>query len=381
MNNDSISQPHLQTLAARAADLLLPFPWKVWFWGDSIGFEGLLDASELTGHDKYLGFVHGIFKAWLARESFRSTFDYNAPGVALLLVYEKTQDASLLAAARRHAEYLSSFRKTEADAFIRYENAAIELPPELPPEHPEAPAASQMMRDVRDGGPCIFVDSMHVDAPFFAKLYATVAEECYRQMALQTIISQIKLLFDPQKELFHHFWIERTRSVNGVVWGRGNCWALLGLVETLEHMQSGDPQCELLQQVLRTVVSRMARLQNSNGAWHTVLDDPRSYVETSISAFMVPILARSIERAWIEADLYDSVVESAMSFVLNHVREDGLLEGVSYETFPSTRVEHYRKLPRGGLVPWGQGPLLAALKAYASFKQNRKFSGIRTGAK
>ena len=59
------------------------------------------------------------------------------------------------------------------------------------------------------------------------------------------------------------------------------------------------------------------------------------------------------------------VVESAMRFLLENVRPDGLLDGVSYETFPSTSVEHYRRMPRGGMVPWGQGPLLAALWWYA----------------
>ncbi len=379
MINDAISQEHLQTVAARAADLLLPFPWKVWFWGDSIGLEGLLDASELTGLDKYFGFAYGLFKAWLARERFRHQFDYNAPGVALLRVYEKTRDARLLAAARRHADYLCGFRQTEAKAFVRYENAAIELPPELPPEHPSASEALRMLDYVRDGGPCIFVDTMHVDAPFFAKLYATAGEECHRKLAFQCMNSQIALLLDPLKELFNHFWIEQTRSANGVAWGRGNCWALLGLVETLEHLPPNDPMSDGLLQVLRTVVARMATLQKPNGAWHTVLDDPGSYIETSIPAFMVPILSRSMEHGWIDDRRYDQALESAMSFVLDHVREDGLLEGVSYETFPSTRVEHYRNLPRNGMVPWGQGPLLAALKAYSQFKQNRQIVGKRTG--
>jgi hypothetical protein len=41
-----------------------------------------------------------------------------------------------------------------------------------------------------------------------------------------------------------------------------------------------------------------------------------------------------------------------------------VLDGVSYETFPSTRPEHYRSMPRGAVVPWGQGPLIAAIRSY-----------------
>jgi unsaturated rhamnogalacturonyl hydrolase len=379
MMNALISEENLQAVAAKAADLLLSFPWKVWFWGDSVGFEGLLDASELTGFGKYSGFVYGVFKGWIARESFRSEFDYNVPGVALLRVCEETGDTHLLSAARRHADYLSGFRQTSSGAYMRYENAAIELPPELPLDHPESPAVRQLADKVTDGGPCIFVDSMHVDPPFFARLYETTGEERYRQLSLQMMRSQVDLLYDPEKQLLNHFWIEKTQSPNGVAWGRGNCWGLLGLVETLEHLPEGDPDADNLRQILGTIVARMAQLQEPNGGWHTILDDPDSYIETSISAFMVPVLARSITHSWIEPDLYYPVIESAMSFVLEHIREDGLLEGVSYETFPSTRVEHYRKLPRGAMVPWGQGPLLAALKAYAHLKRTSPFSGNQIG--
>ena len=379
MMNDLISEENLQRVATKAADLLLHFPWKIWFWGDSVGFEGLLDASELTGWGKYSGFVYGVFKGWVARERFRSEFDYNLPGVALLRVCKETGDPHLLSAARRHADYLSGFRRTTSGAYMRYENAAIELPPELPIDHPDAPAARRLADRVTDGGPCIFVDSMHVDAPFFAKLYETTGEDCYRQLSLQIMSSQVELLYDAEKQLLNHFWIEKTKSPNGVAWGRGNCWGLLGLVETLEHLPEGEPATENLREVLSTIMARMAQLQCPDGGWHTILDDPDSYSETSIPAFMVPVLARSITHSWIEPDLYYPVVEAAMSFVLDHIREDGLLEGVSYETFPSTRVEHYRQMPRGAVVPWGQGPLLAALKAYALLKRSPQLSGKQIG--
>jgi len=373
-----IPDTQLAHLATAAADRLLSNPWKVWFWGDSVGFEGLLDASELTGQDKYFAFVYGMFKGWLAREQFRSQFDYTAPGVALLRVYEKAGDPALMAAALRHADYMASFRQTDSGAYVRYENAAIELPPELPPDHPDSEAADEMAQWASDGGPCVFVDSMHFDGPFFAKMHQLTGEERYRQLALQNIHSQLELLFDPVNHLLHHFWMERTKSRNGVLWGRGNCWGLLGLVETMEYLPADDSGSRPLLEVLRRIVSKMAGLQTDEGGWHTVLTDSESYVETSIAAFMVHILSRAIEHRWIEAELYCPLVESAMAFVLEHTGPDGLLDGVSYETFPSTRAEHYRRMPRGAMVPWGQGPLLSALWAYSRLQRSREVSDAVT---
>jgi len=353
-----------KNIARAAADLLLAYPWKLWFWGDSIGLEGLLDAAELTGDQKYLGFVHGLFKGWLARERHRSEFDYTAPGVALLRAYEKSADVALLDAAKRHAEYLAAFRRTNGGAYVRYENVAIELPPELPADHPDLHLVVRAADQVRNGGPCVFVDSVHFDGPFFAKLYQVTGDEKYWRLALDNIVPQVDLLYDPNDRLFHHFWIESAGTRNGVAWGRGNGWGLLGVVETLEYLPPDQLALTCLIEVLRAVAERLSDLQDPGGGWHTVLNDAESYIETSIAAFAVDVFARAIERSWLQPEIYFPVIKSAMDFLLCHVRSDGLLEGVSYETFPSTRVEHYRRMPRGGMVPWGQGPLLTALNSY-----------------
>jgi len=68
-----------------------------------------------------------------------------------------------------------------------------------------------------------------------------------------------------------------------------------------------------------------------------------------------------------------------MNFLLRHLRADGLLEDVSYETFPSRRIEHYRRMPLGGMVPWGQGPLLTALRSYVGLHDFMRVNGICIG--
>ncbi len=372
-----IAQSHLRKLAASAADSLLAHDWRLWFWGDSIGLEGLLDAAELTQDNRYLEFVHGLLKGWIARERYRSEFDYTAAGVALLRTWEKTGDAALLEMAHRHAKYMAEFRTTTAGAFIRYENAAIELPPELPPEHAEYRCDGRGP-SVSDGGPCVFVDCVHFDGPFFAKLYQSTGEERYRDLALRNILPQIELLYDERERLFHHFWIERSGSRNGVTWGRGNGWGLLGVILTIEYLGASDKAVEPLRSVLTTMLQRLAELQDPCGAWHTVLTDPDSYIESSTAAFFADVMARSIRLGLIPATAYDEVLQRSMRYLLTHVDARGVLGDVSYETFPSTRLQHYREMPRGALVPWGQGPLLGCLRSYAELDTALNPSGGNT---
>ncbi len=361
-----IALDQLVETAVRAATRLLAFPWKVWFWGDSVGIEGLLDAGEICQDSRYSGYVHGLFKGWLAREQYRSPFDYNAPGVALLRVYQSTGDTSLLDAAKRHAAYLNSFRKTAHGAFVRYENAAIELPPELPPEHPQAAALPSGAAS--DGGPCVFVDSIHFDGPFFAEFYRFTGGRQFRDMAVENILPQIELLWDPEQRLFHHFWMERTGRRNGVLWGRGNGWGLLGTIMTLEALGTSDPAAPRLAAVVRQTLDRLLELQDPCGAWHTVLDDPDSYIETSTAAFFADVLARALRLGIVSGEQWEAPMERALAYAISRTREDGLVDGVSYETFPSTRPEHYRNMPAGALAPWGQGPLLTALRSYVRLK-------------
>jgi unsaturated rhamnogalacturonyl hydrolase len=350
----------------RAADLLLGHRWKLWFWADSIGLEGLLDASAVTGDERYLGYVYGFLKAWLPRMEQRSRFDHTAAGVALVRCYRRTGDPALLEGARAFAEYLGTFRTTASGCPVHYEDADIELPPELPEGHPEFDAALEVRRrglETEKAGPCVFVDSIHFQGPFLAALHAATGEERYLRQAEATLAPQVELLWDESADLFHHFWIERTGRRNGVLWGRGNGWALLGVLHTLAHLPEDRPLARRLRAILTRHAARLAALQDVSGDFHTILNDPGSYLESSIAAFVVDGFSFAIARGWIDP-AYRRTVERAWEAMWRHVRADGLVDGVSFETFPSTRAEHYRRMPRGAMVPWGQGPLLTACRSY-----------------
>ncbi len=357
--------------ARSAAELLLKHRWKLWFWGDSVGLEGLLDAAEVSGEEKYFGFVYGLLKAWAAKPEPRGKFDHTAAGVALVRCYEATHDPALLETAKDFADYLKGFRQTAGGCPLHYEDAHLELPPELPAHHPHFDARQEQRRraqSVSNAGPCVFVDSVHFHGPFLAALYAATSDERYLIQAEQTIGPQVQLLWDEERHLFHHFWIERENRRNGVLWARGNGWGMLGIVHTLEHLPMDRPLAAKLKQILVAQASRLAELQDESGDWHTVLDDAESYLESSMAAFVVDGFSRALARGWLSGE-HRPVVERACRRLLRNVRPDGLLDGVSFETFPSTRAEHYRTMPVGAMVPWGQGPLLCAIRSYLQLRE------------
>lgn len=228
----------LREIACRASARLRRYNWKVWFWGDSIGLEGLLDASDLLADKQYESFVYGLLKAWIARRQPARQWDYTAAGVALLRTYERTLDPQLLRVAQEHGESLAtSFRQTEGGAYVRCENPEFELPPEVAIIDADA-LARPTSSDPTKPGPCVFVDNMHFDGPFYSKLYQLTGDDKWSTLATVNILGSIHLLFDQACNLFHHFWIERQTRRNCVFWGRGQGWALLGLVNTLHVVAS-----------------------------------------------------------------------------------------------------------------------------------------------
>ena len=107
---------------------------------------------------------------------------------------------------------------------------------------------------------------------------------------------------------------------------------------------------------------------DSCGGWHTVIDDHDSYIETSAGAFFIDALSSAAVAGLLDPQLVFDPVVRAFGFLLENVH-DGKLDGVSYDTFPSTRQSDYMNLPRGALVPWGQGPLITAILCYSRFIQ------------
>lgn len=360
----------LRVMAARAADLLLPHPWKLWFWADSIGLEGIQEAGNLNNDISYHTYVYGLMKGWIPKIDKRNKFDYCFAGVALLNCYERFRDPALLAAAIHQAEHLAGFRRTDIGAFMRYEDAEIELPPELPPDHPDFHLTNEKMKTVKSGGPCLFVDTIHFDGPFYSKLYSVTGDDRWKNLALQNILPSVELLFDREKSLFHHFWIERQKQPNGVLWGRGNGWAMLGMLHTMKYLPEDDPGFEQLMEIFQLQSEALSSLQDSSGDWRTVLDDPEAYLETSIAAFVVDGFSYAIGKGWLPVS-YKEVVHSAAHALFGHVQDNGKLSGVSYETFPSTRAEHYRTMPRDAVVPWGQGPLIMAISSYINLLEGQ----------
>jgi unsaturated rhamnogalacturonyl hydrolase len=338
-------------LAARA---LARYRFELWKYGDSIGFEGLIAAVDVLQDPYWEGWVYGALKAWAGRahRPFRE-MDNTAPGHAICLLYRRTGDDALIEAAAELIEFLRA-RDVVDDVFVSWARAPLR------PPHGGVTLPADELALLADPGPGIFVDCLHFDPPFLGHFGTLIEDEALIDLAVAQAVGYIRLLQDASG-IFWHFYLERTQRSYGYGWGRGQGWALLGLLDLLDFLPTDHRARQILESSTELLARELLRLQREDGGWFAVVSDPGSGEESSTAAFAAAGFARGA-RSGILGEEFADAARRAWEHCLARVDDRGVLADVSAAVWPCTEQSHYAAAPTGFTVPWGQGPLLVAAK-------------------
>jgi unsaturated rhamnogalacturonyl hydrolase len=329
----------LEAKAAALAGHLVRYPWRVWYFADSVGFEGLIAASEVTGDEGYRHFAYGVARGWVARsgpvegahEPLFRRFDYTAPGAALVELALHFDDRLLL----ERLEQLARWQ------IHRPQAGGVTL---LDPEYAF----------------WVWVDCMQFQGPFLTRLAAATGKPEYRDAGLRFLLSHHDVLAD-ETALYSHVYDVTTRRPNGVHWGRGQGWAMRGLWQTWAHLPADSPERERVGGILASHLEALLAHQLDSGHWRTIVDDPEAYEESSVAAFYVSTAYPAGTAGLLDKELHAAALERAWGAVESRIGSDGRYRGVSSDTHAGDAA-HYRQVPRDVTVPWGQGPALLAIR-------------------
>ncbi len=317
----------------------MTYPFKVWGFGETIALRALWQVGPILHEPNYHEWVIGMLNRWLRREPRLQEADHSAPGIVLLDAYNATGDERYLSLALGLADYMAALPRDKSGAAFHR------------PTHP----------DFRH---FIYVDCIEVDAPFLCRLAQITGESAYYDKAVEQISAYSGLLQDPASGLFYHQYDGESGQVNGAFWGRGNGWAMLGLLETLIRLPREHSGWDNLQGRLSRQAEALAACQLPSGDWPTVLDQPTTYAEGSLAAMFYYAYTEAMQQGYLP-DKYAEVADRAWTALEALLALDGILQGVSIAT-PPGNAEHYariERLPPGAVAPWGQGPALLACLA------------------
>ena len=88
-----------EALARAAAEHALGYPYKVWGFGEDIALRALLELSDATDDAAPAAFVHDLVGRWCLARGALVPADHVAPGVVLLELHERHDDAPYLETA------------------------------------------------------------------------------------------------------------------------------------------------------------------------------------------------------------------------------------------------------------------------------------------
>ena len=128
-------------------------------------------------------------------------------------------------------------------------------------------------------------------------------------------------------------------------WGRGNSWVTAAIPLLLEIVPVGNPDRRILENALLRQIESLAKYQDEGGMWHTLIDDPTSYLEASATSGFGFGILKAVEQG-IVPESYRANAMRALQPVLDCIDEKGVVQQVSYGT-PMGREskDFYKQIP------------------------------------
>jgi unsaturated rhamnogalacturonyl hydrolase len=308
--------------------------YRRWFWGEALAFDALVLAGEVAGVEPLLALADSLLGTWPSQMSTRMPqhSDVHAPLRTMIRLGQTTGRAGYLSAAVKVAEYLVS-----APAF----NGAY-------------------LHHLEGYPPMVFVDFIYYVGPYLGLLSQVTGDPTLLNTAVTQTLGHLECLQDPTNGLARHVYDPARAETNGVAWGRGNGWALLGLVDTLEVIPADHSGRASIEERFRHLLAACLEFQDASGLWHTILNDSESPLENSISAFFYAALAKA-RRLGFASDVDESAAR-AWRATFCRMRPDGQFP-ISMTEWPDWDPNAYYRR-QIGTNPWGQGCFLRAASEF-----------------
>ena len=219
----------------------------------------------------------------------------------------------------------------------------------------------------------LWLDDMFMGVPAIAQMGKLTGDRKYYDEACRQVLGFAKRMFNHEKGVYMHGWVESMPVHPEFRWARANGWAFMTEVELLDVLPENHPQRPQILQLLREHAKGLASYQSGSGFWHQLLDREDSYLETSATAIYAYAFARAVNRGWIDAKAYGPAALLAWNAVTTKVNAKGQVEGTCVGTGMAFDPAFYYHRPISPFAAHGYGPVLLAGAEIISLLKNKKF--------
>lgn len=316
---------------------------NTWEWPQGVGIYGLYQYYLATENQEVLQFLTDWYDARMAEGIMEKNINTTSPMITLIELANITGREDYWDFCREWVDFL------EKD-LIRTGDGAFQ---------------HMITGDAND-------HQILIDTLFMALLFLKKAEKYFGRRELgeeaeKQLLIHIEYLYDKKAKLFYHGWdFKEWHNYGEVHWGRGNGWYTMGVLDFLEIGEIPAPIAQFYLNVYQRQCERLCQLQAENGLWHTILDDPESYLETSATAAFTYGILKGVRLGYLPKE-YFTVAEKGLKAICNAIDENGIVQGVSYGTPIGWDANFYKTIP---ICPMTYGQALALLALIEGIKTN-----------
>ncbi|GAB4018326.1 glycoside hydrolase family 88/105 protein [Spirosoma koreense] len=322
-------------------------------WG--VTYAGMLLASEATGDarfadytNKRLAFLNSLrpyFREQVSADPHANT------SLRPMLAPHALDDAGAMCAAMIKAVRAGGVKadlRPQIDAYMNYILTK------------EYRLADGTLARNRPQPNTLWLDDLFMSVPALAQMGKLTNDPKYFDEAVKQVQLFSKRMFNKDKGLYMHGWVEGMSVHPQFHWARANGWAIMTNVELLDVLPENHPGRGAILELLRAHAQGLAACQSGSGFWHQLLDRSDSYLETSATAIYTYAIARAVDRGWLDAKAYAPMALLAWNAVSTKVTPKGQVEGTCVGTGMGFDPAFYYHRPINVYAAHGYGPVLLA---------------------
>lgn len=274
-------------------------------WTSATLFTGMIEMTKLSGGERYARYLESVGEQfdW---KMYADKYRYYADNycVGQLYTWKYSHD--------KNTGYIADFARL-ADTLVRR-------------PHSESLAWKNDIA-LREWAWC---DALFMGPPALSAIYKVTDNLQYLDLVDTLWWKTTNYLYNPKESLFYRdqsYFDKKESNGEDVFWSRGNGWVLAGLVRVLNDMPQTYKSRARWEGLYRSMVQRIASLQQNDGYWRTSLLDPELYPakETSGTALFTYAIAWGINNKLIPSKDYEAVVWKGWKALRSAVHPDGKL--------------------------------------------------------
>lgn len=206
----------------------------------------------------------------------------------------------------------------------------------------------------------LWLDDLYMGVPALAQMGKLTGDKKYFDDAVKQVKQFAQRMYNEEKGLYMHGWVESMETHPEFRWARANGWALLAKAELLDVLPVDHPGYDFVMKQFKKHVAGLAQYQSGSGFWHQLLDRNDSYLETSATAIYAYCVAHACNKGWIDPVTYAPMAMLAWNAVTTKINEKGQVEGTCVGTGMAFDPLFYYHRPVNVYAAHGYGPVILA---------------------